>query len=277
MESPRASLSATAQLRAVLRLAPKPLVLCAFWVTATLAASMAKAPFGAIGAVVVGCVFLRIHGLWGNSHEARARRAEVHLQPWASRRLWLLGTTVALMVFLLGCLLIRLWAGGPDDTSNATTILNASLFATCLVGPFIEEVAFRGWLLRRIEPSLGRRKAVLVCAFLFALIHFQLPGFPVRFVSAVVGGIAVYATRSLWAAIFLHVLNNSVLLGLAHLFPDFSLGHRTVITLGIGLCVAGLGLLGLALATRWFWRGSNPQEPPPDALAVDRRQRIRGE
>jgi membrane protease YdiL (CAAX protease family) len=93
-------------------------------------------------------------------------------------------------------------------TSGAWSI--ASKFVVlCLVPGCCEEILFRGFAQSSLSCFWGKKTALLIAAFIFALLH----GIPTYlhlyfFLGLLFGGVLI-VTRSLWAAIFCHVFNNA--------------------------------------------------------------------
>lgn len=89
----------------------------------------------------------------------------------------------------------------------------------CILGPFMEEVMFRGMLLRRAR-RFGDRTAVVYCAVLFGLMHGNLTQFLyAAFVGLVLGYVAVKTGKIRYNAL-LHIAFNS---------------YSTLITVGLDL------------------------------------------
>ncbi len=108
--------------------------------------------------------------------------------------------------------------GTPD-----VGLLLVSAIGIALVSPVLEEVVFRGLFQRRLAAELTPRTrflAVLVTAFLFALLHLllgagttTLGGFQVfvtTFVLGLLTGVLVAMTDRLGGAVLAHVLFNTV-------------------------------------------------------------------
>jgi hypothetical protein len=92
-------------------------------------------------------------------------------------------------------------------------LLVAALVAA-LVGPFLEELLFRGFLQSFLEQVLGARAALVVTAALFAGLH-GVAGLPVLFLLALFLGWLQQRTRSLWVPWSAHALFNGVSLTIA--------------------------------------------------------------
>lgn len=86
----------------------------------------------------------------------------------------------------------------------------AFYLAGILVAPLGEEFVFRRFLFNTLRVANGRVVAYAVSALLFALIHFNLPGTPAYLWMAICFTVAYERTGSIWGAVAVHALNNSV-------------------------------------------------------------------
>ena len=84
-----------------------------------------------------------------------------------------------------------------------------ALFAVsaAVLAPLVEELIFRGTLFRSCRVRFGPVKAALLSSALFALGHIDRDSMAI-FVSALTYVLAYTRTRSLWAPIVLHAINN---------------------------------------------------------------------
>ena len=78
-----------------------------------------------------------------------------------------------------------------------------------LVAPFVEELFFRGLLLRALWGRMGRVATVVVSAVLFGLAHVQLLQLPALVAFGLVSGALVVLTRRLAPAMWAHAAFNS--------------------------------------------------------------------
>lgn len=87
------------------------------------------------------------------------------------------------------------------------------------VGPFAEEILFRGLILRSLKPY-GKQFAIFVSSLLFALFHGNVIQIPYAFL---VGLLLAYVTveYSITWAILLHIFNNFVLADLMSRLAEF--------------------------------------------------------
>lgn len=86
-----------------------------------------------------------------------------------------------------------------------------------LVGPWIEELLFRGFLQPFLGQYMNERAALVLSAFLFARLH-GMAGLPLLFGLALFLGWLQQRTRCLWVPWSAHALNNAVTLGIAVTF-----------------------------------------------------------
>lgn len=89
-------------------------------------------------------------------------------------------------------------------------MLIACIFVVGFMAGLSEEMLFRGALLRTMQDSrLGTHAAVWISAIIFSAIHMQFYGFVPRMLLGVWLGYLLVWTRSLWAPIIAHTLNNA--------------------------------------------------------------------
>lgn len=115
------------------------------------------------------------------------------------------GTFVA-----LGALAFVQGAAAGLDPGNLVALLPWML-TFALANGFMEEVLFRGLFLGRLEPLVGRWQANLLTALAFALAHMRIayePDVPVflavTFGLALLWGLVMQRTRSLWGSVLFH-------------------------------------------------------------------------
>ncbi|MSR62271.1 MAG: CPBP family intramembrane metalloprotease [Planctomycetes bacterium] len=87
-------------------------------------------------------------------------------------------------------------------------------FIAVVVGPLIEELFFRGFLLSALSQVVGERRALLYVSAVFAALH-GLPGLPVLLALSLFLGWLQLRTRSIFVPWLAHALNNGVMLALA--------------------------------------------------------------
>ncbi|HEX6882215.1 MAG TPA: type II CAAX endopeptidase family protein [Planctomycetota bacterium] len=90
----------------------------------------------------------------------------------------------------------------------------AAALVAALVGPFLEELLFRGFLQGFMAQVVGERWALVASSALFASLH-GVPGLPSLFLLSLFLGWLQLRTRSLWVPYFAHALHNAVSLTVA--------------------------------------------------------------
>lgn len=85
-----------------------------------------------------------------------------------------------------------------------------SFFQVCVLAPIIEEILMRDFLLDGLLPNYGETKALLISAFLFALLHFNMVQTLSAFVCGMVLGMLYLYKRSIFCCILAHVGYNLI-------------------------------------------------------------------
>ncbi|WP_353894069.1 type II CAAX endopeptidase family protein [Proteinivorax hydrogeniformans] len=111
---------------------------------------------------------------------------------------------------------------------TSSHFLVAFMFIAVLPG-ICEEVLFRGFIMRGYE-KFGAIKAIAISAVLFGMFHFTLTNLagPI-FLGAVIGYIVI-ATRSLFAGMYAHGLNNAIALTLIYITSNGGPVENEVVT-----------------------------------------------
>jgi membrane protease YdiL (CAAX protease family) len=83
-------------------------------------------------------------------------------------------------------------------------------YMTVAIAPaFAEEFLFRGVFYNNLRP-FGRTQAILISAFLFALMHQNIGQLFYTFVAGIVMAIMFEVTGSIWCSVFFHLFNNEI-------------------------------------------------------------------
>lgn len=133
-------------------------------------------------------------------------------------RTWLLILSVLLLVpgleMLLGFLggWLEAWQPVPDGQQRIFDDMMAngvhSIITACLVAPVLEEMLFRGIILRSFLQQYSRWVAILGSACLFGLAHMNIYQFLCATIVGVLCAWLYQKTRSLWPGIILHAASN---------------------------------------------------------------------
>lgn len=111
----------------------------------------------------------------------------------------------------------------PDhmaDTFTAIITSNYGYFVLCLLTPFVEEMVFRGAILRALLGSVKSHwAAILISAALFAAVHLNPAQMPHALLIGLLLGWMYYRTGSILPGVVLHWVNNTVVYVVTILLP----------------------------------------------------------
>lgn len=134
----------------------------------------------------------------------------VALFPWVFGLLWLIARTSQRLgiqppiepIHQLLFLDHRLW------------VLALTVFLACVAGPVVEELFFRGILFVAVRRHASRVVAMLVSGSLFAAMHTNVMGFlPILLLGCLLADL-YERTGSLFGPIMVHILHNTLLIGI---------------------------------------------------------------
>ena len=138
--------------------------------------------------------------------------------------------------------------GGTYDPATNIMEMFSELLQIAILPALVEEFAMRCIVLQPMR-RFGERYAIVMSAFVFALMHGNLVQIPFAFIAGLAFGYYVTATGSIWVGILAHFLNNAysvVLNYLVEVNPAFA-DKLYQLVLSITL-VAG------SLAVVLFWK-----------------------
>jgi membrane protease YdiL (CAAX protease family) len=156
----------------------------------------------------------------------------------------------------------------PDQPEIASSAFRAHplgaaavVLAIALLAPLIEEFAFRGKMQHELEASVGVRVAIIVPAVLFSALHGLVDAIH-HFPYGLFAGWFVWRTGSIWGAVYMHALNNSVAAAALLLSSDAPDRPDIAASLWPYAIIAGVVALGALLAiARRIHRIANRPRP----------------
>lgn len=98
-----------------------------------------------------------------------------------------------------------IWWRADFDAVLASCV---NAFVVVVLGPILEEVLFRGFLLNRIWTKLGPGWATFISSLLFAALHVDPIG---AFIFGIIAALIYMRTGSLAGPILIHIANNGLL------------------------------------------------------------------
>ncbi len=107
-----------------------------------------------------------------------------------------------------------------EDSFDQILSSGLGILSVAVIGPILEELLFRGAITRILLQKYNPTKAILLSALIFGIFHLN----PAQIVGAFLIGLLLawiyYRTRSLIPVILIHILNNSLSVGLEIPFPE---------------------------------------------------------
>ncbi|HEY5806648.1 MAG TPA: type II CAAX endopeptidase family protein, partial [Povalibacter sp.] len=143
------------------------------------------------------------------------------------------------------------------DMMSASTL--AVLFA-CVAAPVLEEMLFRGVILRSFLRQYSRTRAILASSVIFGLAHLNVYQLATAFAIGIIAGWLYERCRSLWPCIVLHAAYNGIVTYLHNttISDEAAMGDTAAYTAVVfAAAIAGGLLLLRLLGTRATQRSSS--------------------
>jgi uncharacterized protein len=127
------------------------------------------------------------------------------------------GFFILVVALVIATVQMSLTGEFTSAAATASAIFNESwelllvfIFLVAIVGPFVEEVAFRGMWFTALERKFNNQKIAIVgSAIVFSLIHLEIERVFLIFITGLILGYLRSKTRSLGAPIIAHMVNNT--------------------------------------------------------------------
>jgi len=119
---------------------------------------------------------------------------------------------LVLFTGILNIFVYSLLPMSADQEAMFADMLEASaipIFFGCVAAPLLEEMLFRGVMLRSFLAQYSRKQAILWSSLIFGLAHLNAYQFVTAFVLGLVLGWLYERTHSLWPSIILHAAFNA--------------------------------------------------------------------
>lgn len=123
------------------------------------------------------------------------------------------------------------------DNKNIYSLIITVLSVGVFTG-FSEELLFRGTLQRIFQSRpMNIHLAIWITAIIFSIIHFQFFGFVPRMLLGAYFGYLFWWTKSLWAPILAHMINNSMVVINAFIYgAEEATNNELAVGVGTNLC-----------------------------------------
>ena len=162
----------------------------------------------------------------------------------------IIGITICLSVGLNNIISMSPLVQMSEEYQNASdafygSTLGLEFIGSALITPFLEELLHRGVVFGRLRRRMDMWTAVIVSAFVFAVLHFNIVQFIYAFLLGIVFALFVEKTGRLFPAVIAHIVAN----GIAVIRTETGFLQGTVDgsvsawLISAGLCLVGLGIL----------------------------------
>ena len=107
---------------------------------------------------------------------------------------------------------------------------------TVVMAPIFEEIVYRGIMLDELLLKYNCKKAVIISALIFAVIHLNFIQLTDAFIAGIILGTVYCKTKSLIPCITIHFLNN-LFYNIVEFYPSIYKTKFNIIRLGIGIAI----------------------------------------
>ena len=138
--------------------------------------------------------------------------------------------------------------GGIYESPTNIMEMIGGILQIAILPAFVEEFALRSVILQPMR-RFGDRYAILMSAFVFAIMHGNLVQIPFAFIAGIAFGYYTIATSSIWVGVLAHFLNNLYSVILNYLVEVNPTAADTVYQIILSMTLVG-GVLCVVL----FWK-----------------------
>lgn len=135
----------------------------------------------------------------------------------------------------------------------------------CAIAPMVEEMFFRGILLRGMLKRYPPADAIVYSAFVFGFAHLNVYQFVIAFLMGLFAAALYRRTQSLWPGILLHAGLNTAVMIWANLGSQASGAAAAWPPVWVCAVFAAAGIVGAWMLRRILWSAPRGGEMPPDA------------
>ena len=174
----------------------------------------------------------------------------------------IVGITICLSIGLNNIICMSPLVQMSEEFQNASDAFYGSdfgieLLGSALVTPLLEELLHRGVVFGRLRRRLNMWPAVILSAFVFAVLHFNIVQFVYAFLLGIVFALFVEKTGRLYPAVIAHIIAN----GIAVIRTETGFLQTTVDgSVSAWLISVGVSLVGVGLLVIFMEKGNKNNE-----------------
>ena len=119
-----------------------------------------------------------------------------------------------------------------------------SILVVGIVAPFAEELLFRGIIYNKLSKSISITGTIIIQGILFGAYHMNLVQGLYASLLGIVFGYVTFKTKSIWPAIIMHMVNNTVSVTVPYILGEsFDSLFAYIILLFIGFIISSIGIV----------------------------------
>lgn len=119
-----------------------------------------------------------------------------------------------------------------------------SILVVGIVAPFAEELLFRGIIYNKLIKNISIRGTIIIQGILFGAYHMNLVQGLYASLLGIVFGYVTFKTKSIWPAIIMHMVNNTVSVTVPYILGEsFDSLFAYIILLIIGFIISSIGIV----------------------------------
>ena len=142
------------------------------------------------------------------------------------------------------------WESETLETLSQLVANPVGFITAAFVAPVVEEVVFRGAILRALlQKKWNPWYAIVISAAIFGIIHLNLTQGVSAFAVGIFMGWLCYRTRSIWPGVIIHMMNNTIS-SLWDFLPENTFSSVPLSPMGYLLVFVPVGLFLLVIAIK---------------------------
>ncbi len=154
-------------------------------------------------------------------------------------------------------------------TSPSNYAVIVQFVYVCVIGPFVEELIYRGFIIKLLSP-FGKGMAVFFSAFIFGIMHENIPQAASAFAGALIYAAVAVRYNSIAPTIVMHIANN-LLASLTDIGTAAGWAGADRVYMAIQIVILFIGFYGIIVMIRPLTREVAQSEP---ACAMKKNERI---
>lgn len=171
----------------------------------------------------------------------------------------LIGIVVAMFVMMMSSNGVTIPEADFTITSQTTYAVVIQFVYVCLIGPVIEEVVYRGMIIKLLSP-FGKGIAVFFSAFIFGIMHGNIPQAASAFAGSLVYAAIAVRYDSIVPTIIMHVANN-LLASTIDIGTALGLDYAETVYTVLQIAIMFMGFYGIFVKIRPLKNEVNAAEP----------------